>query len=160
MFKRIVEALRGLDALTRASRGSDRQAFADLFARSSIVFLQLPPGLEGGLDPDVTQDELLAMIRECAQDLAGQEQFVPLCDTREGRTRLVVFTRWSFAQEYAHACVRENQRIMPFQLLTIEGRLLVRSFKIADCVVLNAGSKSEYELSTEDIALLSVVCGG
>ena len=77
MLDRGLETLSSSDALIRASRGSDRQAFADLFARSSILFLHLPPGLEGGLDPNVTKDELLAQIKKSAKDLSGREQFVP-----------------------------------------------------------------------------------
>jgi hypothetical protein len=85
LLNRGLETLSSSDALIRASRGSDRQAFADLFARSSILFLHLPPGLEGGLDPNVTQEELLAHVRQSAKDLSGRKQFAPLCYTREGR---------------------------------------------------------------------------
>lgn len=160
MLDRLLDTLSGSDALMRASRGSDRQAFADLFVHSSILFLHLPPGLEGGLDPNVTQDELLAHIRKSAKDLSGREQFVPLSDTREGRKRLLLFTQQTFAQEYAQARVRETKRIMPFEVLTVEGRVLVPAFKNADSVVLNAGSTSEYELSAEDLALLRASGGG
>ena len=160
MLDRGLETLSSSDALIRASRGSDRQAFADLFARSSILFLHLPPGLEGGLDPNVTKDELLAQIKKSAKDLSGREQFVPLCDTRGGRKRMLLFTQQSFAQEFAHAYVREIKRIMPFEVLTVEGRVLVPAFRNADSVVLDAGSKFEYELSAEDKALLSASCSG
>ena len=98
MLNRGLETLSSSDALIRASRGSDRQAFADLFARSSILFLHLPPGLEGGLDPNVTKDELLAQIKKSAKDLSGREQFVPLCDIREGRKRMLLFTQQTFAR--------------------------------------------------------------
>ena len=155
----MVEILDSLDALIRASRGSDRQAFADLFARSSILFLHLPPGLEGGLEPNVTRDELLAQIKKSAKDLSGREQFVPLCDIREGRKRMLLFTQQTFAQEFAQAYVRETKRIMPFEVLTVDGRVLVPSFRNADSVVLNAGSRFECELSTEDMALLRAGSG-
>lgn len=158
MLNRLLGALSGSDALIRASRGSDRHAFADLFNRSLIMFLHLPPGLEGGLDPNIAQDELLAQIKKTANNLSGRGQFVPLCDTYEGRKRMLLFTQQSFAQEYAQARLRETKRIMPFEALTVEGRVLVPTFKNADCVVLNAGSKSEYELSAEDLALLRAAC--
>lgn len=160
MLDRLIDTLSGSDALIRAGRGSDRQAFADLFVRSSILFLHLPPGLEGGLDPNVTKDELLAHIRKSAKDLSGREQFVPLCDTREGRKRMLLFTQQAFAQEFAQARVRETKRIMPFEVLTVEGRVLVPAFRNADSVVLNAGSKFEYELSAEDKAFLEASCSG
>jgi hypothetical protein len=68
MLDRLLGKLSGSDALVRASQGSDRQAFADLFIRSSILFLHLPPGLEDGLDPNGTQDGLLAQIKKSARD--------------------------------------------------------------------------------------------
>jgi SseB protein N-terminal domain len=153
-LERLLGKLSGSDALVRASRGSDRRAFADVFIRSSVLFLHLPPGLEGGLDPNVTQDQLLAHIKKSAKDLSGREQFVPLCDTHEGRKRMLLFTQQAFAQEYAQARVRETKRIMPFEVLTVEGRVLAPTFRNADSVALNPGSKSEYELSAEDIAAL------
>jgi hypothetical protein len=160
MLDRLPGKLSGSDALVRASQGSDRQAFADLFIRSSILFLHLPPGLEGGLDPNVTQDELLAHIKKSARDLSGREQFLPLCDACEGRKRMLLFTQQTFAQEYAQARVRETKRIMPFEVLTVEGRVLVPAFSNADSVVLNPGNKSEYELSAEDIAFLRAGVSG
>jgi hypothetical protein len=160
MLNRVLDTLSGSDALIRASRGSDRQAFADLFARSSILFLHLPPGLEGGLDPNVTKDELLAQIKKSAKDLAGREQFVPLCDIREGRKRMLLFTQQGFAQEFAHTYVREIKRSMPFEVLTVEGSVLVPGFRDTDSVVLNAGSKFEYELSADDMALLTKLLAG
>jgi hypothetical protein len=71
-----------------------------------------------------------------------------------------LFTQQVFAQEFANAYVREVKRIMPFEVLTVEGRVLVPSFRDADAIVLNAGSKFEYELSAEDVALLRVGTGG
>jgi len=43
---------------------------------------------------------------------------------------------------------------MPFEVLTVEGRVLVPGFRDTESVVLNAGSELEYELSAEDMALL------
>jgi hypothetical protein len=124
------------------------------------LFLHLPPELEGGLDANLTQEELLGHIRKSAKDLSGQEQFVPLCDTREGRKRVLLFTQQVFAQEYAQARVRETKRIMPFEVLSVEGRVLVPTFRNADSVVLNPESRSQYELSAEDLALLRAGVGG
>jgi hypothetical protein len=56
--------------------------------------------------------------------------------------------------EFAHTYVREIKHIMPYEVLTVEGRVLVPVFQDADSVVLNAGSKFEYELSVEDVALV------
>jgi hypothetical protein len=147
VLNRLLRAFSGADVLIQASRSPDRRIFADLFGRSSILFLHLPPGPEDGLVPNVTQDELLAQIKKSARDLSGREQFMPLCDTREGRKRLLLFTQQSFVQEFAHTYVREIKRIMPFEVLTVEGRVLVPVFRDTDSVVLNAGSKFEYEVS-------------
>jgi hypothetical protein len=160
MLERLLGKLSGSDALVRASRGSDRQAFADLFIRSSILFLHRPPGLEDGLEPNVTQDGLLAQIKKSARDLSGRAQFVPLCNTREGRKRMLLFTQQTLVQEYAQARVRETKRIMPFEVLTVEGRVLVPVFRNADSVVLNPGSRAQYELSAEDVTLLRAGTGG
>jgi hypothetical protein len=146
--------LTGSDALIRASRRSNRQAFAELFGRSSITFLHLPPGLEGGLDPKVTKEEFLAHIRTAAKDLSGREKFSPLCQTRKGRNFMLLFTQQVLAQDYAHAYVRTIKRIMPFEVLTVAGSALVRSLGDDGAAVLNAESKFEYELSAEDIGIL------
>jgi hypothetical protein len=63
-------------------RSSDREGFANLFARSIILFLQLPPDCENGLDPKVLQEELLASIRTSARDLAHREEFTTLAWVR------------------------------------------------------------------------------
>jgi hypothetical protein len=63
MFEPLQEKLTGKDALTRAMLGTDRENFAQLFARSNVLFLQLPPGSENGLDPRLSREQLLAQIR-------------------------------------------------------------------------------------------------
>lgn len=154
MLDRFLNKLTGSDALIRASRRSNRQAFAELFGRSSILFLHLPPGFEDGLDPKVTKEEFLAHVRTAAKDLSGREQFSPLCQARRGRHFMLLFTQQVLAQDYAHAYVRTIKRIMPFEVLTVTGSMVVRSLGDDGAAVLNAESKFEYELSAEDMGLL------
>ena len=49
---------------------------------------------------------------------------------------------------------------MPFEVLGVKGLVVVPAFRNADCIVLNAGSNFEYELSAEDKALLHTSCRG
>lgn len=67
MLERLRDRLSGTDALIRAMRGSNRARFAEVFGRSTLLFLQVPPGCEGGLDPNMSQEEFLAHLRAGAQ---------------------------------------------------------------------------------------------
>jgi hypothetical protein len=73
-------------------RSSDREGFANLFARSIILFLQLPPDSENGLDPKLLPEELLASIRASARDLAHREEFTDARLGAGGRKSLLLFT--------------------------------------------------------------------
>jgi hypothetical protein len=157
MLDQLWNKLEGTDALTRAMRGSDSEKFAAVFARSTVLFLQLPPGCENGLDPNITQEELLAHIRACAKDLSGREQFTPLRILRGDRTALLLFTQQTFAQEFAQAYVRQVKRIMPFEVLGVEGRIAVHMFEGTESVVFNAGTRHEYELPAEYLRLLKTL---
>jgi hypothetical protein len=48
VLEQLQDKLTGTDALIRAMRGPDRKKFAEVFARSTVLFLQLPPGCENG----------------------------------------------------------------------------------------------------------------
>ena len=151
MLEHLLDKLSGTDALIRAMRGVDRDRLAKVFARSNVLFLQLPPGYENGIDPNLTQEELLAHIRAGAKDLSQREQFTPLCVLRSGRRALVLFTQQDFVKEFAQDYVRQVNRIMPFEVLGINGQTAVRLFHGVDAVVFNAGTKHEYELSADDL---------
>lgn len=154
MLERLHDKLTGTDALIRVMHGSDRREFAKVFGRSNILFLQLPPGSENGFDPGISQQEMLARLRACAEDLSRREQFTPLRIMRENRLLLLLFTQQEYVKKFAQNYVRQVHRIMPFEVLTVEGRVAVRMLDNIDAVVFNAGTKHEYELSPEDIYLL------
>jgi hypothetical protein len=154
VFERLQDKLTGTDALIRAMHGSDREKFAEVFARSTVLFLQLPPGCENGLDPNLSQEELLAHIRAGAKDLSEREQFTPLRVLRGSRRVLLLFTQQAFVQEFAQDYVRQVKRIMPFEVLGVSGRIAVRLFDDVDAVVFNAATRHEYELPPGDISLL------
>jgi hypothetical protein len=154
MLERVLDKNTGIDAQTRSLRSSDRRRFAEVFGRSIVLFLQLPPGYENGIDPKISQDEFLAHVRACAEDLSQREQFTPFWLTLGGRRSLLLFTQQSFAQEFAHIYVREVRRIMPFVVVGVRGRTAVRMFDGVDSVTFNAGTKHECELPADDLNLL------
>ncbi len=157
MFEQLQEKLTGKDALTRAMLGRDRAHFAQVFARSNVLFLHLPPGSENGFDPHLSQEELLAQIRSAAKDLSQREQFTPFCRVRGGRKSLLLFTQQKFVQQFAQAYVREAKRLMQFEVLGISGQTALRLFEGVDSVVFNAGTSHEYELSAEDVHMLQTL---
>jgi hypothetical protein len=154
MVERLQDKLTGTDALIRAMHGSDRERFAEVFARSTVLFLQLPPGCENGLDPNLSREELLAHIRAGAQDLSKREEFTPLRLLRGNRRVLLLFTQQSYVQEFAHDYVRQVKRIMPFEVLGVKGQVAIRMFDNVDAVVFNAATRHEFELPPGDLALI------
>jgi len=154
MFQQLQEKLTGKDALTRAMLGTDRENFAQLFARSNVLFLQLPPGSENGLDPHLSREELLAQIRSAAKDLSQRQRFTPFCRVRGERKSLLLFTQQKFVKEFVQAYVREVKRLMQFEVLGVAGQMALRLFEGVDSVVFNPETKHEYELSAEDMYML------
>jgi hypothetical protein len=77
VLEQLQDKLTGTDALIRAMRGPDRKKFAEVFARSTVLFLQLPPGCENGLDPSLSKEELLGHIRAGAKDLSERGAVYP-----------------------------------------------------------------------------------
>jgi hypothetical protein len=86
-----------------AMRSSDREGFANLFARSIILCLQLPPDSENGLDPKVLKEELLASIRTSARDLAHREEFTNPRLGAGGRKSLLLFTQQARVERFVQA---------------------------------------------------------
>jgi hypothetical protein len=151
MLKRLRERFGSSDALVQTLRGSDDEKLAEVFVRSNVLFLQLPPGCENGLDPTLSQEELMAHLHAAAKDLSGREEFTPLHILRGNRRTLLLFTQQAFAEEFARAYVRQVNRIMPFGVINVKGQTAVKMFDGADAIVFNAGSKEECELSQEQL---------
>lgn len=154
MLEQLWDKLSGTDALVRALQRPDRTRFVDVFARSNILFLQLPPGSEAGIDPNISQEQLLDYIRAGAEDLSKREQYSPFCRVRGDRKSLLLFTQQAFVKQFAHAYVRQFKRIMGFEVIGVKGKIAVRLLNSAESVVFNAFTKYEYELPMEDIELL------
>lgn len=155
MLERLLDKVRGADSLTRAARKSNKQEFAELFGRSTVLFLHVPEKFKEGLGLNPTQEEFLLMIREVAEDLKDRESFAPFYRVRDGREALLVFSQQRFAKEFAEAYLKEVRRIVPFQVLGVNGALLVRrALERADGIVLNARSEQECEISCEGVELL------
>src|SRR5262249_7099751 len=98
MFKKILDKLTGSDGLIRAARKPDRHAFAHLFGRSLVTFLQLPPGLEQGIDPNISREDLLAVIASAARGLSQRTEFTPFCRVLNDRHSMLLFTRMPLAE--------------------------------------------------------------
>ena len=151
MFEPLQEKLTGKDALTSAMLGTDRENFAQLCARSKVLFLQLPAGSESGLDPRLPREQLLAQIRSAAKDLSQRQQFTPFRRVRGERESLLLFTRQKFVKEFVQAYAREVKRLMQFEVLGVVGQTALRLFEGVDSVVFNPETKHEYELSAADM---------
>jgi hypothetical protein len=149
MLERMLEKITGTDPLTRAMRGASPEKFFSIFARSTVLFLQLPAGYENGIDPNVSQDEFMSHMRAGAKDISGREQFTPFRRIRGDHKALLLFTQQRFATEFATAYVRQVNRIMPFGVLGVQGRLALRMLNGVDSVVFNCLTKQEYELPAE-----------
>ncbi len=154
MLEKLQDRLTGTDALIRTMRGSDREKFAEVFARSTVLFLQLPPGGENGLDPNLSQQEFLAYIRAGAEDLSEREQFTPFRRVRGGRKSLLLFTQQRLVQEFVHAYVRQVKRLMGFEVLGVQGQIAVRMFDSVETVAFNALTKYEFELLPDQFVSL------
>ena len=102
-----------------------------------VIFLSLPPGLTNGFDPSLSQEELVALIREAATDLSQSESFTPLCYPGNGGRRLPVFTSEDRAREFINAYVQDVGRIMPFQVLTAGTPVLPKLAAACDVMVVD-----------------------
>ena len=154
MFKKRFGRSQDSDDLVSICRGEDRHKFAELFGRAQVLCVCLPPGLEKGIDPKISQEELLEKIRAAAKDFSQQERFEPFCYARGSQRRMPLFTDQSLVKEFAQAYVRETKRIAPFQVLGVVGTTAARALGNADVVVLNDSTRYEYELSPEDVRLI------
>jgi len=154
MFKKLFGRSQNSDDLASACRGEDRNEFAELFGRAQIFCICLSPGMEKGIDPNISKEEFLEKIRAAAMGFSQQEQFKPFCYVRGSQKRMPLFTDQSFVKEFAEAYVRETKRIMPFQVLGVAGTTAASALGNADVVVLNDSTSHEYELSPEDVYLI------
>lgn len=154
MFEGLWNKLDGNDPLIRALRSSNDEKLTKAFLRSTIFFLNLPQGCEDGLDPSVSQEELLAHLRRCAQDLSRRQEFTPLSVLRENRRVLLLFTKSDFVKPFAQDYVRQVKRLMSFEVVGVTGNAALKLLAGNDVVVFNPGTTYEYELSGERLAML------
>lgn len=154
MFKKLFGRSQDSGDLVSACRGGDRHKFAELFGRAQIFFICLPPGWEKGIDHSVSQDEFVDKIQALAKDFSQQEKFEPFCYAKGSQKRMPLFTNQILVSEFAQAYVRETKRATPFQVLGVSGTTAARVLGNADVVVLNDGTRYEYELSLEDVQLI------
>ena len=87
------------------------------------------------------------------------EGFQPFVYQHEDRRRMPLFSSDDLAAEFAKWYALETQRIIPLQVLGVDGAMVAPSFGDCDVVVLNDRTKHEVVLSDEDTALLKAACG-
>jgi hypothetical protein len=133
---------------------SDWEKLAEVFAYSTVLFLQQPPGFEDGLDLNLSQENLLSHVPAAAKDLSQREQFTPVCRVQGKHKSLLLFTQQKLAQEFVQTYVREVKRIIGFEVLGVQGQVALRLFADVDSVVFNAGTKHECELPAEEFSSL------
>lgn len=142
------------DPVIRLGRGADRRAFLAALGQADLVVLSLP--LAEGLDPaSMNEEQLLALIEAGVNDLSRRQEFPPFTYPREGRRCLPVFSSLALAQAFIGEYVREVNRVLPFQALTVKGRRLREAFLSAEQVALNARSRHERLLSAEELRLIA-----
>jgi len=148
------------DAVTRAARGGDRDHFADVFVSSMLYFVCVPARFAAGLPANASQDEILAQVEAAAKDLSESQGFQPFVYPDSGRRRMPIFSSDALATQFASWYALHTQRIIPLQVLGVEGSLIVPAFKDCDVVALNDRTKHEYLLTDQDASLLKRACGG
>ena len=151
--------LRGLrDPVIRFAHGSDRRAFVDVIGRADLIALSLPT--DQGLDPEtLTQEQLLTHIGAGVKDLAEREEFTLFTYPREGKRCLPLFSSHKLAEEFIHLYVREINRVLGFQVLTVRGRSLRDAMLSAEQVAVNARTQHERVLAEVDLRLVDELWG-
>lgn len=154
MIKKLFGRSQDSDDLVSACRGEDRDKFAELFGCAQIFCICLPPGMEKGMDLNISKEEFLKKIRADAKAFSQQEESEPFCYARGSLRRLPLFTDQSLVKEFAQAYVRGTKHVTSFQVLGVAGKTAACALGNADVVVLNDSTRYEYELSPEDVRLI------
>jgi len=84
-------------------RSSDREAFANLFARSIILFLQLPPDSENGLDPQGVAGRVAGLHANVRQRFGTPGGIYHARLGAGGRKSRLLFTQQARVEEFAQA---------------------------------------------------------
>ncbi|MFO0918548.1 MAG: hypothetical protein U0872_09570 [Planctomycetaceae bacterium] len=136
------------------AQSGDREAFFRKLGDSDIFVIAATEG--DGLDPsNMTEEQFLAEIERAAKELnERQEGFAPFVYDRNGRRRLPFFTSNTYAQVFAGEYAKERNRVYPFQLLGVQGALLVQLLPACDELVMNDRTKMEFTLSDADVAVM------
>ena len=155
MLKKLLR-LAGLgNPLLEAARDSDPGKFAEVFCRTEVRFLCLPPAFADGMEAKgATQEQILAYVEKAAADLAARDSFIPFGYVEDDEKRIPVFTDQDSAQLFAQQYASQVKRLLPFQVLTAAGATLVPSFGDVDAVVLDDGSGHAIRVSGDQLRAL------
>jgi len=137
-----------------AAISDDSKAFAQSFVSSQVYILSLP--IPDAVDPAaMTQEQLLDLIRKAAKESAGAARITPFT-YKDGDVRVFpIFTSQDAAKEFIKQYATKINRIVPFQISGLQGRVLLPQFKARASFVLNAMSKDERRFSERDLEELS-----
>ena len=83
--------------------------------------------------------------------MSEQAAITPFTYTESARRIFPVFTSQEAAKVFIKQYVTKINRIVPFQISGLQGRVLLPHLRSGVCVVLNASSKNERRLSERDI---------
>jgi len=147
MFKNLF----GSKDLSEIGKSGNSSKFADQFLRSDITLLSLP--IPDSIDPaNLTQDELLSLVKKAAKEISTQEQ-VNLFTYQEGNLYITpFFTDQPAVQAFAGYFAKKVRRVIPFEVISMRGASLAKYLSSETVMVLNPGSSSEYRLSEDDMA--------
>ncbi len=151
MFNKLRQVFSGKDELTRAALSSNYEDFAKSLIQQDVTFLALPDELKLGIDPKVSMEELLSLVKSAARDLSSREQFRPFRYERDGQVFLPLFSTPKHAEKFVSSYSGELKRIIPFQLLVATGVVVLRAISANDQVILNP--RTEHEVALSDIQM-------
>jgi hypothetical protein len=109
-----------------------------------------------GHDPaTLTQEEMLAEIERVARDLGEREgDFEVFIYQQDGRPCLPFFSSLDQCQTFCGEYSKQENRVIPFQILGVKGSALAGCARGVERVILNDWTPDERPLSDEETRLL------
>lgn len=144
----------GSGSLTELGRAGKSKAFAQLFVTSELLILSLP--FPGSIDPaTMSQEQLLDLIQKAAKEMSQQTAITPFTYVEDSARLFPVFTTQEAAKSFLGQYSKKINRIVPFQMSSLLGKVLRPQVQTGGQTVLNPGGSDEYRLSAADVAALA-----
>jgi hypothetical protein len=135
------------DSSNRKINEGDRE-FAKVFLENNCCFLTFPLP-QGVAVEGLTQEELLRLIKDAASSVSKATEVTPLYEKKEGRTILPLFTDQKKPEAYVGDYCKKMGKVIPFGVMSIQGKKFLRAIHGADQVVLNPMCPDEKIFSRE-----------